>query len=231
MNDKLINWYETIDKKYKGAGIKEDKQFKNHYIQKNSMIGVVGPTGSGKTSFLLSFLHRKNDSFTKIIIFTGSTSDEPIYRMLKDKIPEIEIYDKVEELPNLDDMGCDEKNTEKLIVFDDFINLPKKELKQIQKFFNSGRKYGYTVMALMQNITDAPIQLRRNIQIWILFKLNDINTIRNILKTTNNNDTDFKLIKQAYIISTQKKGDFFKINLLSGDDNRFSHNFLDFFSL
>jgi hypothetical protein len=86
-------------------------------------------------------------------------------------------------------------------------------------------------MALMQNITDAPIQLRRNIQIWILFKLNDINTIRNILKTTNNNDTDFKLIKQAYIISTQKKGDFFKINLLSGDDNRFSHNFLDFFSL
>ena len=143
----------------------------------------------------------------------------------------IDFLETIYGFEHLEDMNDDEKESEKLIVFDDFINLPKKELKQIQKFFNSGRKYGYTVMALMQNITDAPIQLRRNIQIWILFKLNDINTIRNILKTTNNNDTDFKLIKQAYIISTQKKGDFFKINLLSGDDTRFSHNFLDFFSL
>ena len=38
-------------------------------------------------------------------------------------------------------MNGQDKNEEKLIIFDDIINLSKKELLKIQKWFNSARKY------------------------------------------------------------------------------------------
>ena len=42
-------------------------------------------------------------------------------------------------------MNSQDKNEEKLIIFDDIINLSKKELLKIQKWFNSARKYDLLV--------------------------------------------------------------------------------------
>jgi hypothetical protein len=41
----------------------------------------------------------------------------------------------------------------KLIIFDDFINLTKKEFKKINPFLISGRKYGFTVWLMAQEYT------------------------------------------------------------------------------
>ncbi len=42
------------------------------------MILAIGSTGTGKTNSLMSFLAYKNDSFYKIILYTGSTGEEPL---------------------------------------------------------------------------------------------------------------------------------------------------------
>ncbi len=123
------------------------------------------------------------------------------------------------------------KKSEKLIIFDDIINLPKKQLTKIQKWFNSARKYGYTCIATAQNYTDLPIQIRRNTHIFFLFRLNDINTINQILKNHNNNGDYKELVKQAYFLATSKPHNFFFLDTTSNDDKRYRHNFTDLIRL
>ncbi len=223
----IRNWSEIIDKtsKVKSKTIKPDKNFKAHHIPPCSMISVVGPTGSGKSNFLLEFLHLKNDSFYEITVFIGSTADEKLYNFLKETMPDINFIDDVSQLPNLDDYKEDDKSIEKLIVFDDIINLKKKELIELQKWFNSSRKYGFTAIVMVQNYTDEPIQMRRNTMIWILFKLRDINQVKQVLKNHNTNGDDPETVERAYQYATENKGQFFKINLLNNSSERYSKNF------
>ena len=82
--DEIKNYYEIIDKTFQKKP-KLDANFKSHYILPNSMICCIGGTGSGKTNALMEFLNRKNNAFYEIIIFTGSTTDEPLYNALLKK--------------------------------------------------------------------------------------------------------------------------------------------------
>ena len=182
MTDKIKNWYEICDKEGLVSKIKMDKNFKHHYIKPCQMIAVIGQTGSGKTTAVVEFLSRKNNAFHKVIYFTGSTQDEPLIRLLQQNMDGIEVIDKPEDLPELTDMNEEDKKTEKLIVIDDFINADKKTLKKIEKWVNSARKYGFTVILLAQNHTDIPTQIRRNIMIYMIFRLNDNTSLNNILK-------------------------------------------------
>lgn len=223
-NDKLIDWYKFTEKI---PTIKPDKHFNSHLIKPCSMISVIGQTGSGKSSFLVEFLARKPNSFFEIIIFNPVLTDEPLYNLLKSKIAGIKFIDDVADLPELSSFKDEDKNEEKLIVFDDIINLKVKEKQKIQKFYCSARKFGFTCINLSQNFTDIPIQIRRNTQIYILFRLNDINSINQILKTHNHLGIPKELIKRMYLFSTQKKKDFFKIDFTSEEAFAYSHNFID----
>ena len=49
-------------------------------------------------------------------------------------------------------------------------------------------------MNLSQNFSDIPLQIRRNTQVYILFRLNDINSISQILKTHNHLGLDKDVI-------------------------------------
>lgn len=225
--DNIKDWYQIANKSGTGVTRKVDKNFNKHLIKPCQMISIIGQTGCGKSQIILEFLSRKNEAFYKIILFTGSTVDEPLYKLLEKHIDGIEMIDNADELPDLTEMNDEDKKTEKLIIFDDIINLPKKQLTKIQKWFNSSRKYGYTCIATAQNYTDLPIQLRRNTMIFMIFRLNDINTINQILKNHNNNGDNKELVKQAYFMATSKPHNFFLLDTTSNDDNRYRHNFLD----
>lgn len=225
--DNLKDWYKIAGAGKRDHSIKPDKNFSKHFIKPCSMISVVGSTGSGKTTWLVEFLSRKNDAFHRIIIFSGSTVDEPLINFLQSKIDGIELIDNADDLPELVDMNDDDKSTEKLIVFDDMINLPKKQLTKIQKWFNSARKYGFTCVAMIQNYVDEPIQMRRNTQYWILFRLNDMNAINTILKNHNNNGDDKELVKEIYFESTAQPKNFFTLDLTPNTNARYRHNFTD----
>ena len=117
MGDKISNWYEKIEPQYKRTN-KPDKNFKKHYILPNSMMCCIGGTGSGKTNALIEFLSRKNEAFYDVIYFNPVSSDEPLLNMLKDKLPEMKMFNNIEDLPELSSFEDEEKD-EKLIIFDD----------------------------------------------------------------------------------------------------------------
>ena len=75
--DCIKDWY-AIAGKGTNNSIKNDKNFKNHMVKPCSMVMMIGNTGSGKTTALVEFLSRKNDSFFRVIYFSGSTTDEPL---------------------------------------------------------------------------------------------------------------------------------------------------------
>ena len=95
----IINYYDKLDKQFIRK-TKRDKNYSKHLIEPCSMISCIGQTGSGKSNALVNFLALKTDAFHKIVIFSGSTTDEPLYSFLQNKIPELELYNDINELPS-----------------------------------------------------------------------------------------------------------------------------------
>lgn len=222
-NDNIKDWYKIAQVNGTGVERTKDKNYKKHLIDPCMMISIIGSTGAGKSKIICEFLSRKNDVFYEIVIFSGSTVEEPLYDFLKKKIPEIQLIDNVSLLPELDLKTIDKKQ-EKLIVFDDIINLSSKDLKKIQVWYNSARKGGYTAIVMAQNFSNLPVQIRRNTMIFFIFRLNDTTTITHLLKTHNSDNIPMNILKDMYIDATSKKGDFFKIDFIN---NTYSHNFTD----
>ena len=209
-DDKVKNMYELLPKNLKRES-KLDKNYKKHYIQPNSTICCIGGTGSGKTNALVNWLERKNEAFYNIIIFTGSTTDEPLYSMLKQKMPEIQLYNDINELPELKEFDDDDKDQEKLIIFDDFINLKKPEMKKINEYLTGGRKLGFSCFVMGQNYVQIPKTITRNCQYFIVFKLNDNTSINNIIRNHNVDGTNKEEFKNMYLEATKQPRDFFLI--------------------
>jgi len=228
--EKIINWYEKL-KDELTPQTKLDKNFNKHHILPNSMILAIGGTGTGKTNSLMSFLAFKNDSFYKIILYTGSTGEEPLYQYLKQKIPELEIYTDIQDVPDLKEFDDEYKDKEKLIIFDDFINLNKKQMGKINEYLTAGRKFGFSVFLLGQNYVSIPKTIIRNINYFIIFKLNDNVSINNIIRNHNVDDVDKDKFKDAYKYSTAEKLNFFLIDLKGPKEKRFRHNFTEFLSI
>jgi hypothetical protein len=228
MADKIKNWYAIAEKDGLANKIKNDKNFNRHYIKPCQMIGVIGQTGSGKTTAVVEFLSRKNNAFYKVYYYTGSTADEPLLRLLQQNMDGIQVIDKAEELPELTEFNDEDKKTEKLFVFDDFQNTDKKNMKKIEKWSCSARKYGFTCFFLAQNFPEIPLQIRRNIHIYMIFRLNDNNTLNNILKTHNISDVPKEIVKKMYLYATETKPNFFMIDLNGDRDKMFRQNFTGF---
>jgi hypothetical protein len=226
MTDKIKNYYDLLDKSLKREN-KFDKNYKKHYVQPNSMICCIGGTGSGKTNALIDFLTRKNEAFYDIIIFSGSTTEEPLYNLLQEKMPEIKMFNDINELPSLSDFDNDEKGFEKLIVLDDFINLKPKEMKKLNEYLTAGRKFGFTVWCMAQNYTSIPKVITRNLQYIILFKLNDNVSINNIIKNHNIHAVDPVIFKDCYMRATSEPRQFLMIDMKGEKDKHLRQNFLN----
>lgn len=188
------------------------------------MIACIGGTGTGKTNALVNFLSLKNDAFTEIIIFSGSTTDEPLYQFLQSKIPTLQLYNNIEEVPELNSFE-DTKKEEKLIVFDDVINMPKKDFKKINEYFTAGRKFGFTVFVLAQNFVSIPKIATRNLQYLILFKIPEAYTVNRILKLYNKWDVPEDQLKEWYLESTEQPLNFFMLDLKGPKECAIRHNF------
>jgi Poxvirus A32 protein len=230
MTDKINNWYSKLPKDLERKP-KIDKNFKHHHILPCSMILAIGGTGCGKTNALVDFLSRKNEAFYKIIIFSGSSTDEPLYNFIQQQIPEVEIYNDIAELPELTTFDDEDKEQEKLIIFDDFINLKKPEMKKINEYLTAGRKMGFTCWLMAQNYVSVPKTITRNCHYFIVFRLNDNTSINNIIKNHNIDNIEKEVFKNAYIQATSQPRDFFMVDLKGEGVKRLRHNFLDFYRL
>jgi len=229
MTDRIINFYEEL----KLNKNKKPKNWKHHHIEHNSHILCIGATGTGKSNTLMNYILRSKGEFKKIIIFSGSTTDEPLYKVLKESNNKIEFYNDIEEMPSLEEY--EETNMEKnkkLIIWDDWINLTSKELKKIFKFIVSSRKYGCSNWLMAQSYTSVPKIITRNVNYIILFRINDNISINNILKNHNILNVDKDLFKRAYILSTYEPLNFLLLDFKSRDEkDRVRYNFLNYLDL
>jgi len=229
MSDRIINFYEKLNL----SKNKKPKNWKQHHIHHNSHILCIGATGTGKTNTLMNYILRSSGEFKQIIIFTGSTTEEPLYKALLENNNNVEIYNDIDEMPSLD--SFDEENMDKnkkLIIWDDFINLTPKELKKIFKYIVSSRKYGCSNFLMSQSYTSVPKIIVRNVNYIILFKINDNISIDNIIRNHNLTNIDKDLFKEVYRLSTQQPLDFILLDFKSNDEkDRIRYNFLNFLCL
>jgi hypothetical protein len=225
MTDKVKNYYELLPKDLKQER-KVDANFKKHNIQPCSMICCIGGSGSGKTNVLIDFLTRKNNSFYDIIIFSGSTTDEPLFNLLKQKMPEIRIFNNIDEFPSLSEFDDDNKDQEKLCIFDDFINLKPKEMKKINEYLTAGRKMAITCWLCAQNYVSINKTILRNLHYIMMFRLNDNVSINNIIRNHNVNGVPPEKFKEYYIDATSEPRQFFMIDL-KNPDTHLRQNFLN----
>jgi len=218
----MKNFYNKI----KSKPTKLDKNYEKHKIMPASMIASIGMTGCGKTNALMNFLDKKRDSFHDIIIFTGSTTEEPLYKFLEDKIDGLLLTNDLKDVPNLTEWDDEDNDKEKLIVFDDFINLPKKDLKKIQDYLIGGRKRNFTVYVVSQNYREIPKTISRNIHYFFIFKQNDNSTLNNIIRNHNVDNLDSNYIKDFYADCVKDPMNFMMIDMRTKDpEERLRKNF------
>ena len=226
MSKEIINFYEKLN--INGSSL--PKTWKKHHIFNNSMILCLGGTGTGKTNALINYISRSSTEFSDVIVCSFSTVDEPLYNLLEDN--GVTLYNNIDEVPDLEEYDSDDKKKPKLIVFDDFINVENKKLKKIYNYLISGRKFGFTCWLMTQNYSSVPKVIVRNINYFILFKINDNISLNNIIRNHNISDVDPSIIKSAYNLCTQTPPNFFMIDMKTGNlKERFRENFLNFLDL
>jgi len=224
--DKVTNWYKQLPKHFKKESGK-DTTFKNHLVKPNSMMLICGQTGSGKSNALVDYISRSSGSFYDIIIYTGSSKDEPLYRFLQSKMEGIQFIDKVEELPRVENFKDSQlKDKRKLIVFDDTICEDKKTLKAIEKWYICARKLHFTCVFLSQNFHSTPLVIRRNVHYIILFKMNDTRDVKNVLSKFCT-DIDFDTLKNMLNFCTKEPMNFLTIACNDPESTKYRCNFTD----
>ncbi len=191
MSKEIINFYEKLN--IKGSTL--PKTWKKHHIFNNSMILCLGGTGTGKTNSLLNYINRSSGEFSEVIVCSFSTTDEPLYNLLEEH--DVTLYNNIDEVPDLEEYDDEDKKKPKLIVFDDFINVENKKFKKIYNYLISGRKFGFTCWLMAQNYSSVPKVIVRNINYFILFKINDNISLNNIIRNHNISDVDPSIIKSA----------------------------------
>ncbi len=70
-------------------------------IDKNSRVLLIGASGTGKSNSLINFIEKSSGEFSEIIICSFSTTDEPLYNFLKQKVPDVQLINNIEEVPEI----------------------------------------------------------------------------------------------------------------------------------
>ena len=138
----------------------------------------------------------------------------------------IEIHESLEKLQALNDLKPCEQT---LIIFDDFITDIKK-FPIISEYFIRGRKRCCSLMFLSQSYFNTPKVIRQNINYCVVLKLGGTRDVNSILRECSIGLTKEELL-YMYQQATKQKFDVFIINLDKSSNERYRHNFLNYYTV
>ena len=225
----VINFYEHKDIQ-KLLPQYHNPHFNETQISLPFRMGIIGNSGSRKTSTLLTYIARANDTFGHIHV-CAKMPDEPLYQFLQQKLKgkNITFYSKLSELPLPNDMP--HKDKQQLLVFDDMVNEKNQEI--VNEFFIRARKVGMGISCIYisQSYFKIPRTTRLQFSYLLLLKLSSIRDL-NMVMADYNLGLSKDEIKYIYRDATKVAGDFLKIDINTADNNkRFSHNWTDFYKV
>ena len=200
-------------------------------IQIPARILVCGGSGTGKTSWLLNFLAKTNDTWGHIhVVYKAS---EPLYEFLEKQLKgkDITFYTSLAKLPQPNALG--NKDKQQLIVFDDQIAESEKAHQIVKEYMLRGRKVGAGVSCiyLSQSYFKIPKFCRLQATYLILFKLSSSRDMQMVMKECSLG-VEKKELEIIYKSATKEKFNFLKVDLETPDENKkFSHNWTDYYHI
>lgn len=227
----MKNWYLHKDmKKY----LKEshNPHYDKHHIKVPFRACIVGSSGAGKTSTLLSLINLMPDTFEKIIIVTKN-KDEPLYNFLYDKTGgkngnvKILEFDK-DGIPDINKEFDPDFNS--LLVFDDLVNQTEKEQRPIADAFIRARKRGCSLIYISQSFYAIPKMIRNNLT-HIFLK--QVSSMKNLVMITRECSLDIpkKELVDMYKDATKEKMGFLLFDLDAPPEKKFRKNFDEYYEV
>jgi hypothetical protein len=185
---------------------------------------VVAPSGSGKTNWLINFIHLccqgGDGTFADITIITRN-KDEPLYNYLTTKSDQIQVREGLSNLPPLDRF---DKKEQHLVVIDDLVL--SKDLSPVENYYIRARKLSVSVIFISQSYFAIPKIIRNNCSYLILLKLSGDREVNLILKESGLGLDKQQLLKM-YEFSTKNKFSPLIIDKEEEPHSRFRKSFLD----
>ena len=196
-------------------------------IEIPSRVILQGSSGSGKTSILMNYIYKTNDTWAHIYIVTKSS--EPLYDYLEKqlKYKNIDIFYDISKLPLPKDLPNPEE--QKLVIFDDCVSM--KNQSTIVDYFIYGRKKNITSFYLSQSYYGIPKAIRAQCSYLLIVKVSQKRDL-NLILSDSGGLIEKDELRRLYDDATKEKFNFLKINLNTSDMNRkFSKNFTEFYLL
>jgi len=103
-----------------------------------------------------------------------------------------------------------------------------KKHSTIQEFYVRGRKRGASVIFLSQSYYGTPKIIRQNMNYLVVLKLGGTRDINTILRECSIGLTKEQLLSM-YKVATREKFEVFIINLDKNANERYRHNFLNYY--
>jgi len=217
----MINFYKVMPKDM----IVEAKN-PNYHLHKFKLpfrACVVAPSGSGKTNWLINFIHLccqgGDGTFADITIVTRN-KDEPLYNFLSTKSDQIQIKEGLSNLPQLDKF---DKKENHLVVLDDLVL--SKDLSAVESYYIRCRKLNVSVVFISQSYFAIPKIIRNNCSYLILLKLSGHREVNMILKEAGLGLTKEQLLAM-YEYATAEKFSPLIIDCESEPNKRFRKGFI-----
>lgn len=185
---------------------------------------VVAPSGSGKTSWLLSLIHlfsQGKGTFSDIFICTKN-SDESLYTFLKSKCESIVIKEGgIENLPRLDKFN---KNENHLVCLDDLVL--ERDLTAVSNYYVRCRKLNVSIVFLSQSYYKIPKIIRSNCSYLVILKMSGLRDISSIMSEFGLGVSKDQLLK-IYQYATAEKFSPLMVDLEADPDKRFRKGWLE----
>mgnify|MGYP003385017953 CR=1 FL=1 len=197
-----------------------------HNLDINKIFMVLGPTGSGKTNFLVNLMKQYQDTFEQIIIYTADIH-EPIYEMLNDQSDQI----SVKTLNEIESLSSVDKVQQKLIIWDDFITLNKKQMVVLEEYAIRARKLFCTQVFLTQNYYSVPTKIRNQVRYLVILKLTNKRNLSLIVQGLPV-DIDVPTLKKIVLDATEQKFSVCLLDLASSNPNEtIRRNFTEYYRI
>lgn len=186
----LVDFYRIAPQDKDEEKAREYKTYSNLKIKWPFQAIIVGATGSGKTNFILNLIEGIGE--IEFIFLFAKKIDEPLYKYLIKEYEErgekagkqlIYYSNDISKLPDVNRIESVIENSKALLIVDDFVNEPSKNLQSVSDAYSMGRKAGKAGLScvfLSQQFYKTPKFIRDNASLICIGKLYSTNDLLRI---------------------------------------------------